>query len=53
LLYHLNVRENQIASLDEYKTLLGLPALSSLTTHFNPIAEEKGDSLKKEIIMVL
>jgi hypothetical protein len=39
--------------LDEFRNLLNLPALHSLTAHQNPLSEEIGDSMKKEVLMIL
>ena len=44
---------NQIASLAEISKLSGLKSLESLSMGGNPIAEEKGDEFKKEVLILL
>lgn len=53
LLYHLNLRENLIAKLSDFSSLLTLGALKSITAHQNPVADEIGDAMKKEVVMIL
>ena len=44
---------NQIASLAEVSKLSGLKSLVHLSMGGNPIAEEKGDDFKKEVLILL
>jgi len=52
-IYHVNIRENKIAVLKEIGKLSSLSTMLSLTAHGNPISDEMGDSIKKEIIMMI
>ena len=44
---------NQIASLAEISKLSGLKSLEHLSMGGNPIADEKGDDFKKEVLILL
>jgi len=44
---------NQIASMAEVSKLSGLKSLEHLSMGGNPIAEEKGDDFKKEVLILL
>ena len=44
---------NQIASLAEVEKLAILKSLTHISLGGNPIAEEKGDDLKKEVLILL
>jgi Leucine-rich repeat (LRR) protein len=44
---------NQIASLAEISKLSGLKTLEHLSMGGNPIAEEKGEEFKKEVLILL
>jgi Leucine-rich repeat (LRR) protein len=44
---------NQIASMAEISKLSGLKSLEHLSMGGNPIAEEKGDDFKKEVLILL
>jgi len=44
---------NQIASVAEMSKLNGLKTLEHLSMGGNPIAEEKGDDFKKEVLILL
>ena len=50
-LQYLNLRENQIATMQELLVLEKFPNLQSLNLNGNPVTEEKGGDLKKEIII--
>ena len=49
----LSLDENQIDKLDELPNLRGLESLNTLNLAGNPIAEEKGDEIKKEVLIAL
>jgi Leucine-rich repeat (LRR) protein len=51
-LEYLNLRENQVADLD-IDGLLWTPKLIYLNMQGNPIADEKGDDFKKEVLIKL
>ena len=44
---------NQIADLNEIGKLISLTSLNSLNLLETPLAEEKGDDLKKEVLILL
>jgi len=41
-----------LATLDDVKNLTQFPSLTSLTLTGNPIADEKGDEMKKEVLIL-
>ena len=52
-LEYLNLRENQVATVAELPKLGKLYNLTALSMQGNPVADEKGDDFKKEILIKL
>ena len=49
----LSLDENQIEKLDQLPKLRGLSCLSTLNLTANPLSDEKGDDIKKEVLIAL
>ena len=47
----LNLDENQIADAKQIAKLEPMSSITMLTLKGNPVAEEKGDDFKKEVLM--
>lgn len=52
-LVDLNLDENQIADVKQISNLYPMSTITTLSLKGNPVAEEKGDDFKKEVIMQL
>jgi hypothetical protein len=53
LLSSIDLRENKLGKLSEIKKLEGYKTLTQITLLGNPLQEEMGDVIKKEILMFM